>query len=270
MNIFDTLVRGKGCINEENITSFLAYLLDPTEDHDLKNIFLNEFLKLIGMSESEIESLSTNDIEIELEYSVEDDKEKRIDIVIKTKDHVIAIENKISEQSKQKNQLQEEYDGLKKDKIAANTPIIMCYLVPENKGEKITIKDNDKQCVVLWSDIMNELTSILQQENSAEINPINDYVKHTLKAFINFMNSTLKPKYFSYNSKEYRIYKYTSGQIIIEKETTKDNWKCVSARDILRHALDERDNKNYKYNTTKDGHKYTTRVLGAKLYKLLP
>lgn len=45
---------------------------------------------------------------------------------------------------------------------------------------------------------------------------------------------------------------------------------CVSARDIIRHALDKLDNKNYKYDTTKDGHKYTTRVLGAKLHKLLP
>jgi len=173
MNIFDTLVKGKGCINEENITSFLAYLLDPTEDHDLKNIFLSKFLNLIEISESEIESLLTNDIEIELEYPVKNkNRERRIDIVIKTKEHVIAIENKISEQSKQKNQLQEEYDGLKNDKIADNTPIIMCYLVPEDKEENIEIKTNDKQCIILWSNVIEILTSILQQENSAEINPI--------------------------------------------------------------------------------------------------
>ena len=54
MNIFETLQKGKGCINEENVSSFLGYLLNPNEDHDLKTTFFESFLKHIKIKDSEI------------------------------------------------------------------------------------------------------------------------------------------------------------------------------------------------------------------------
>lgn len=265
MNIFDTLVKGKGCINEENISSFLGYLLDPSEDHGLKDIFFNNFLQLVEVDESEIETTDLNKVEIKLEYPVSNRK-RIIDIVFETNNHVIAIENKISEQSKQKNQLQEEYNGLKDSDLAAK-PIIMCYLVPEKNNDSIILRDEDKQITILWNDILDILTTILQQENSAKINPISDYVKHTLKAFINFMNNTLKPKYFNCDNKVYRIYKYSSGQIIIE-ERINGIWECVTAKPIIRKMLENKFPDKYSWDNT-SGAAHTTRSLGAKLFKEL-
>lgn len=45
MNIFRVLAQGDGTINEPNVSAFLGYLLNPTEDHGLDSLFLEEFLK---------------------------------------------------------------------------------------------------------------------------------------------------------------------------------------------------------------------------------
>ena len=51
MNIFKALCNGNGSINEENITSFLGYLLNPSEDHDMKDEFIKRFLEKIHLSD---------------------------------------------------------------------------------------------------------------------------------------------------------------------------------------------------------------------------
>lgn len=40
MNIFKILANGKGSVNEENISAFLGYLLDPSGDHGLRHEFI--------------------------------------------------------------------------------------------------------------------------------------------------------------------------------------------------------------------------------------
>lgn len=273
MNIFETLARGKGCINEENISSFLGYLLDPNEDHGLKNIFLNRFLQEIGISESEIEITPSNIIDIKLEFPVDVQKTTKsrriIDIVFETSDHVIAIENKILESSKQKNQLQEEYNGLveycNNEKI--NKAIIMCFLSPEKSEENLKLNGNDCYKSILWKNILEILTEILKKESSAEINPLCDYLKQTLKGFINFMKNTLKPKAFdvktgNYKGK-YRIFKYSSGQIVLQQEKD-EKWDCdtkIVAKPIIRAKLKE---LNIEYSKEAN-----TRSLGAKLFKAI-
>ena len=108
MNIFEVLSQGKGSINEENISSFLAYLLDPNEDHGLYTEFLERFLAQLGLKSSEIDS---DNFDITLEFPVKTDKKYYIDLIFETNNYIIAIENKILESSKRKNQLQNEYDG---------------------------------------------------------------------------------------------------------------------------------------------------------------
>ena len=44
MNIFRILSSNDGSINEPNVSSFLAYLLDPNEDHGLSSLLLQEIL----------------------------------------------------------------------------------------------------------------------------------------------------------------------------------------------------------------------------------
>ena len=45
MNIFKTLATGDGSINEPNISAFLGYLLNPNEDHGLRDELLKRLLK---------------------------------------------------------------------------------------------------------------------------------------------------------------------------------------------------------------------------------
>ena len=130
MNIFEVLSQGKGSINEENISSFLAYLLDPNEDHGLYTEFLERFLAQLGLKSSEIDS---DNFDITLEFPVKTDKKYYIDLIFETNNYIIAIENKILESSKRKNQLQNEYDGLKESefyKEIGRKPIIMVSNMP--------------------------------------------------------------------------------------------------------------------------------------------
>ena len=270
MNIFEALSHGKGCINEENISSFLAYLLDPNEDHGLGTVFLEKFLNLkkLKLSEGEIKTTDMNNLDIKLEYQVNIPEKRYIDIVFETSEHIIAIENKILEKSKQNGQLQDEYNGLKtsdeyKD---SNKAILMIYLVPEEKGEKFELDKNrrkDDYKILLWKDVIKDVVmDILNDETQGKIRPIYDYTKHTIKAFINFLNSTLNPLGFKCNGKNYRIFKYSSGKILVQEET-ENTWKDVkSSKAIVRDKLRE-------LNLYEEGTKQNTRSLGAKLFKEL-
>ncbi|WP_046174020.1 PD-(D/E)XK nuclease family protein [Domibacillus indicus] len=50
MNIFKVLSSNDGSINEPNVSSFLAYLLDPNENHGLGSKLVERFLEPIVMS----------------------------------------------------------------------------------------------------------------------------------------------------------------------------------------------------------------------------
>lgn len=268
MNIFETLNNGKGCVNEENISSFLAYLLNPNEDHGLGSVFLEKFLNKLKIAEGEIKTTDINKIDIKLEFPVNIPTKRYIDLVFETSEHIIAIENKVLESSKRPHQLQDEYNGLKSSEAYKNSnkSILMVYLVPENDRKEKFEPDKDskdKYQLLLWEDVINTLITILDEENKCKINPINDYTKHTIKAFISFMNSTIQPKYFSCNEKYYRIFKYSSGKILVEQEE-ENEWKeaVPSSKAIIREKLKEL--KLYC-----EDNNYTTRQLGSRLYKEL-
>ena len=267
MNIFEILNQGKGYINEENISSFLAYLLDPNEDHGLGTVFLEKFLKKLNLTDGEIKTTNMNNLNIKLEFQVNIPAKRYIDIVFETSEHIIAIENKILESSKRPKQLEDEYNGLKSSENYKNSnkAILMVYLVPEkDKKENFEPDKNnkDKYELLLWKDVNKILIKILCKENRGRINPIYDYTKHTIKAFISFMNSTTQPEYFYCNEKYYRIFKYSSGKILVQEET-KNAWKNVkSSIAIVRDKLKELN--LYEEKTTQN-----TRSLGAKLYKKL-
>ncbi|PJD98443.1 MAG: hypothetical protein CK427_17090, partial [Leptospira sp.] len=98
MNIFKILSSNDGSINEPNISSFLAYLLDPYEDHGLSSILLKEILKDIKFENKEtFKDIFTNpkySILIQPEFPVkltdESNKKRRdIDILIE-----VLTENK--------------------------------------------------------------------------------------------------------------------------------------------------------------------------------
>lgn len=142
MNIFKVLSSNDGSINEPNVTSFLAYLLDPNENHGLGSRFVESFLAPIVLANNEqykeliynnrIRDLSRNskyEVRVQAEVKVISSeseiakKTRDIDIVIELFDQTFSdslpkfsfcVENKIKDGAIQKgdNQLFEEIIGL--------------------------------------------------------------------------------------------------------------------------------------------------------------
>lgn len=278
MNIFEALSRGKGYINEENISSLFAYFLDPKENHGLSSSFLQTFLSCIGIDEDECKSLDINNFEVKLEFKVSTCKNCFIDMVFETDNYIVAIENKILEQSKSENQLQNEYNGLLESEYykdiqkRKSKTIILCYLIPQDNGEvnNVKVQSNDKCIAITWKIIIESLKNLLIKECNAEIDPINEYTKQTLKAFINYMQDVINPKYkyFDIDNKKYRIYKYSSGQIIVKENINKNEWISAepSSKAIIKSKLKILNKTEYNDETMSLG---TTRSLGTKLFKLL-
>jgi hypothetical protein len=143
MNIFKILSSNDGSINEPNVSSFLAYLLDPNENHGLDSKFVESFLSPIILNNKEqygeliyedrVRDLSKNsrfDVRVQAEVKVVslDDGEKKktrdIDILIELFEQdslhslpkfSFCVENKIKDGAilKGDNQLYEEIVGLK-------------------------------------------------------------------------------------------------------------------------------------------------------------
>ena len=287
MNIFKALCNGNGSINEENITSFLGYLLNPSEDHDMKDEFIKRFLEKIHLSD-DIKYTDSKDYNISYEMLVTDKNPKYIDIVFETEKHIIAIENKIKKESCQDTQLQEEYLGLQNycqnNEQLKNKNIILCFLIPSI--DKIDVKKYQNSIpdtnfrIITWKDITKILCKILEDEYAAKINPLNDYSKQTIKAFINFMYNFLEDKVVSKSlefellGRKYLITEYKSKTIIVERILKKDDgeleYETVSAREIIRRKLDEYKNINEDFSYVKTGLKnQNTRKVGKMLIKLL-
>jgi PD-(D/E)XK nuclease superfamily len=135
MNIFKVLANGDGSINEANISAFLAYLLDPYQDHGLGFEFLDRFISQVELPNFNTEKY---DYEIILEqaFRQEDNellKKQIIDIVVicfennrgnykeiiarnllespKKIHKIFLIENKVRQNSKTEFQLQSQYDN---------------------------------------------------------------------------------------------------------------------------------------------------------------
>lgn len=282
MNIFKALCNGKGSINEENTSSFLGYLLNPYEDHGMKDEFVKRFLKEINISD-DIRYTDLQDYDVSFEVPVRDKTTRNIDIIFRTTNHIVAIENKIKKDSCQETQLQEEYNGLQNyinDENLKNKKILLCFLTPNidkkevKKYQKSIPNENFNH--IEWESIAEILESILNDENTAIINPISDYVKHTIKAFINFIRSFLddqikgKSIEFELQERRYVISEYKSSTITVEQIVKKDTgsitYESVSAREIIRRKLDEYKNRDNKYSYLQTGKdKRNTRTVGAWL-----
>jgi len=83
------------------------------------------------------------------------------------------------------------------------------------------------------------------------------------------MSKTVKAqrKVFTLNNEDYRMDKYESKTIMIFKKV-EGVYDFVSAKEIIRLKLNELDPVKYSLTETSKP-KYNTRVLGAKLAKLL-
>ncbi len=266
MNIFNVLSQGKSNLHEPSVSAMLGYLLSPNGDHGIGDTFLRSFIQLIEEKSEHSENFTKNgfsnsqfinaNIELEVQYK-HLDKRNDIDIQISFFDtknekeiHKIIIENKIRETSGNTNQLVDYYNAViaDEDYKLEKPALTVIFLTPKSNNKTLTaefenLKKNIKtehNCVWLyWSDdeeqnsVIDLIKNILQKELTAEINPINEYMRHTLKGFVNFMtsrtsNNSLERKMRTgedigtivddvtiqlKNGKEYRIIRRDSSQI---------------------------------------------------------
>jgi len=226
MNIFNTLSKGNGTISETNVTSFTSFLLNPYETHGLGILFLIEILKpFIENNNIKYKDLRETKkwinryiIEIIPEHRVDlpNGKYRDIDIVIKFYDYekksiqfTFGIENKIKsyDNGDTKKQLLDEIKGLSEEKTQ-NIDFIFLTLHPANKEfiKEINnkINDNIKLINLCWkndklyksfSEIIEEL---LTKEQSGKIQPMYEYIRHTLKSFNQFIETDFN-KHINYS-----------------------------------------------------------------------
>lgn len=272
MNIFKILSSGDGKVYEASVSSFLGYLLDPNKEHGLKDYLLKAVLEKLR-KENDIPSLIINenivnltndsyykvDVELEKKVTLDSGKKRDIDIVIniyyKTDlIFILCIENKIKVSSVTKDQLNEQLEGIKNEQLEDITidkdfkepEIAFLYLTPENcpkcKEEYKHFKDSHNNIPAThlsWnSDIYNLLVNMLEDESKGTIEPIFEYSKYTIKAFMNFIKTdfqSYKEEKSNINKKDNTKYKFNGkinlakGKLVLEvfKRIT-DNNKTIT------------------------------------------
>jgi hypothetical protein len=207
-----------------------------------------------------------------------------LNLEIKTNEYItIIIENKISANSAKKEQLKQYYDAVRQDTDDSIT-IYFVFITPENDNRgKLkesydyleNMRFNDEKFWITWDNkngIISLLTELLSEENMGKINPLNEYLKHTIKAFIKYMTDIINEKSvnkkirvgedigdvieeinYNLNEEELVIIMRKSGQIQVYKENEK-----VTAKEYLRKIIDKEDLQIEKVNIN-------TRMMGKKV-----
>lgn len=250
MNIFKILTSGDGVIHEPSISAFLAYLLNPREDHGLGDSFLRKFLLRFQDADSHscfydddnnlrnLSSSSKFEFEILLEQAFQlKKKNKIVDIVILcflneqgksqslakkiiaennrgSLEQVILIENKIREEGVESGQLTGQVKAtvntlnkiISSDSAAGKLSDKLSYIFLSRKGgnagdvfgefEKDNV--NLPKTHVVWEStdnldgVVDYIEQILDETGSASIDPANNYVLDTLRAFKMFVGTGFK------------------------------------------------------------------------------
>lgn len=227
MNIFKALSQGNGQITETNITSFLSYLLN--ESNEFGNSFLIIFLEnldkaLENKNLHELLNLNQSNFRNKLkhfgskysfssvpEYRLEKDKKIRIvDIFLKITDKkqekdlvYFLIENKINKSAKDDSQCFEQFDYFcVSEDCQKNVPIYSILITTEHQIFETMFNEvkkvNNKSVWLKWSEkllnsesIENNIKKLLILENNADIPPIQDNSKFILKSFVDYIGTEL-------------------------------------------------------------------------------
>lgn len=272
MNIFHVLSQGKSRLHEPAISAMLGYLLGTHKDHGLGDSFLRAFLKLLVQQEStcSLDSvLNQNfidaDVSLEEPYQL-DGSRKDIDIQVSILDRDkdehwrIIIENKIKASAANPKQLSEYYNAILEDDEHIKN-LVMIFLTPTPASQalldefsSLTVRNGHHKAWLHWNgeeaSILTILQDILAMELKGDITPINEYMRHTLKAFTLHVRSIVNSggrggvdlgdvvdevDALMTNGETYRIVRRNSHQIQVYAGDEK-----VMAKEILRRIITER------------------------------
>lgn len=279
MNIFEVLNQGNSRLHEPSISAMLGYLLDTRRDHGLGDTFFREFLSLLNKESNDErfgkyldKTFIDTDVLLEEPYEL-NGSDKYIDIQISIlkkdnqensqEDFRIIIENKVKDTSASQGQLNSYYEAIIQDDSTINNLAIV-FLTPSSNKKSLETEfhnlnlqsPNHIKRWIRWNErndsIIEILKKILRNESVGEINPINEYTRHTIKAFILFLNATLSStKDTTYRfgedigeiiesvevrlgdaNKEYKIVRRDSQQIQVFEDEEK-----ITAKPILRKII---------------------------------
>lgn len=173
-------------------SNFLAWLLDPNENHELKDKFLQSFLTKAGYPEC-----NTKNVEIKTEVTTyfpekEEYNGKRIDILIESEDFICIVENKFGSKE-HSNQCQAYYDFIKNTKDKTQKNIFLDLNDKEYKEKKEDFEEYNYKFLKYRSilDILRELQNEIKNETQ---NPITNIIEQYI--------TILEEKYGLYNGNE--------------------------------------------------------------------
>jgi hypothetical protein len=230
MNIFKILANGDGTINEANISAFLGYLLDPYQDHGLGFEFLERFLERVFENQEEKVNLRSYDYEILFEQAFRDEdkqlkKKEIVDIVIlcfesnkgnykeliaknsidkaRKLKYIFLIENKVNKGANSNKQLKAQFENTIKNLGIEKSKIVSLYVTPDEKIYHLEFDKFDEKNLkehYVWKnkdvnskiDILSLLLELISDEHLGKIEAINEYTRHTLISFIQFIENDFK------------------------------------------------------------------------------
>lgn len=211
MNIFSVFSTGNSSLREPSMSSMLAFLLNPTQDHGLGRKIIDNFLETADQKRygKYVRSKTIRfEIDLEVPYLFKG-KRNMVDVQIRILNdnynelHRIIIENKIKASSADPKQLQSYYQAVLNDpdQDAKLKPdqVSVIFLTPFHlkKGLKDQF-DNLKTTNKTWmhwngsdTSFVSLIQILLDQESRGEISPMNEYIRHTLKAFCHYVIQTI-------------------------------------------------------------------------------
>ena len=231
MNIFKALSEGNGKISETNITSFLSYLLDSS--NELNNVFFMLFIKLIDKhlkSRKIVEILNLRNINLrdqifdftnnytvisEPEYVIFNKAGKKqipdilLKIIEKNNENdilYILIENKINKSSLTIGQIEKQLEFFKQSSdFNKEIPVISLLITPNDNIFKkmINFEFTGKTLNTVWlhwtnyetnNSIESTLKALIKAELSAEIEPIDPNTLFIIKSFIDYLATEFSKK----------------------------------------------------------------------------
>jgi len=255
VNIFKALSEGNGKISETNITSFLNYLLDSTNelnnsffilfgkliDENLQSTLIEDELKLDNTSiRNQIITFSESYVvSCEPEYAILSNNGSKVipDILLKVSNKqsnedvlYCIIENKIKKGAISKNQIGKQFRFFtESEEFTENIPIVSVYITPDEivfESEFRKGKEENPNTVWLkWvnftkqnNSIESVLKKLIKQEQNAEIQPIDLNTKFIIKSFIDYISSEFRKK-----SSGYKNFSYKGFDVVSTAKTDNEN-----------------------------------------------
>lgn len=286
MNIFKALSQGDGSINETNITSFLSFICN--DSNDFSSSFMVLFIELINKELSQqiipLEGIyfrqKIHFLESRYSYSAQpefrivgSEKSHYVDIfiTITTKNNeedlfYLLIENKIKKNSFKLNQCLEQYQSFSLlEDYKSNAKTISLLISPNDEKFSKMIHavqpENLNSAWLKWdsndkSNIINLFKNLIQLENECNIPPIESNTKYILKSFIDYISSAIHS-----NSKNGNYNFSIAGAEVVEE--------CEVILDGNKFSIKRYDNKMIRvYTNRNEEYKYPVKPFLRKVIEV--